>query len=144
MTPETTGPKWFNMPAPELTQEVKRELHILKSRGVLDPKRHYKRESKKSSSGGMPKFFQFGTVVAGAQDYYSGGGGSVKRKIGSNNNSSSSSSGGGLVDEVLADADKRAYFKRKFMDLQEKRRIKYGGFNKTKKKNGKKGGKSQN
>jgi hypothetical protein len=63
--PDTAGSAWGNMRAPKLTQELKRELLIVKMRGALDPKRFYR-----SSDTGkkLPKYFQIGTVVAGAED----------------------------------------------------------------------------
>ena len=51
--------KWFNMPAPELTPELKKDLLIIKSRKALDPKRFYK----KDHSRGLPKFFQVRVVL---------------------------------------------------------------------------------
>lgn len=43
---KTKGPGWFNMKAPELTEEAKRDLEVLQMRSVLDPKRHYKNDMK--------------------------------------------------------------------------------------------------
>jgi len=51
---ETTGKKWFDMPAPEITPEVKLDLQLIKMRNVLDRKRHYKKDDTK----GLPKYFQ--------------------------------------------------------------------------------------
>lgn len=51
---KTTGDAWFNMKAPELTQELKRDLKVLQMRGSLDPKRFYK----KNDRDGLPKYFQ--------------------------------------------------------------------------------------
>jgi hypothetical protein len=42
------------MPALELTEERKADLELLQMRGVLDPKRFYK----KNASEGLPKYFQ--------------------------------------------------------------------------------------
>lgn len=44
------------MKAPELTQELKGDLQLLKMRGSLDPKRFYK----KNDRDGFPKYFQVG------------------------------------------------------------------------------------
>ena len=62
---DTAGAAWNHMRAPELTQEVKRELLVLKMRGVLDPKRFYR-----SSDHGkaLPKYFQLGEIISGAED----------------------------------------------------------------------------
>mmetsp|Transcript_19141 Transcript_19141/g.40773 ORF Transcript_19141/g.40773 Transcript_19141/m.40773 type:complete len:179 (-) Transcript_19141:175-711(-) len=61
---ETAGAGWGNMKAPELTKEVKRELLVLKMRGVLDPKKFYRSSDHKK---GLPKFFQVGTVIDGGE-----------------------------------------------------------------------------
>lgn len=53
----STGNGWFNMKAPELTQELKGDLKVLKMRGSLDPKRFYK----KNDRDGFPKYFQVST-----------------------------------------------------------------------------------
>ncbi|KAJ3052703.1 hypothetical protein HK097_005828 [Rhizophlyctis rosea] len=99
---ETAGPKWFDLPAPEMTEEVKRDLHILQSRGVLDPKRHYKKDTTK----GLPKFFQIGTIVEGAADFYSG---RLTRKERKEH----------IIDELMADHDSRRYFKQKAEGIRE-------------------------
>ena len=57
---------WFDLPAPTLTTELKRELTILRHRNFLDPARRYKTSSE--DRGALPKFFQIGTVVDGATD----------------------------------------------------------------------------
>jgi len=48
------GDKWFNMPATEITEEVKRDLEVLQMRSVLDPKTFYKKNDLKV----LPKYFQ--------------------------------------------------------------------------------------
>ncbi|XP_047442551.1 deoxynucleotidyltransferase terminal-interacting protein 2 [Mugil cephalus] len=63
---KSTGDGWFNMKAPELTQELKGDLQVLKMRGSLDPKRFYK----KNDRDGFPKYFQVGTVVDSPVDFY--------------------------------------------------------------------------
>ena len=64
-TANTAGPEWAHMAAPELTQEVKRELQLIRMRGALDPKRFYRSSDSKKA---LPKYFQLGTVVEGALD----------------------------------------------------------------------------
>lgn len=54
---KTTGDGWFNMKAPELSQELKGDLQVLKMRGSLDSKRFYK----KNDRDGFPKYFQVST-----------------------------------------------------------------------------------
>ncbi|KAF3564893.1 hypothetical protein DY000_02017702 [Brassica cretica] len=47
---------WFDMPAPTMTPELKRDLQLLKLRDVMDPKTHYKRVASQSNLAG--KYFQ--------------------------------------------------------------------------------------
>lgn len=60
----TAGANWGHMRAPTMTQELKRDLLVVKMRGVLDPKRFYRASDNKT----LPKYFQMGTVVEGAED----------------------------------------------------------------------------
>ncbi|KAJ3330933.1 hypothetical protein HDU76_004481 [Blyttiomyces sp. JEL0837] len=105
MERETTGSKWFDMPAPDLTDAIKKDLLVLKSRGVLDPKRFYKKTDAKAPT--FPKFFQIGTVVEGAADYYNGRLTKRERK-------------NGIVEELLSDEKTKKYLKRKFGEVQER------------------------
>ncbi|KAI0481653.1 Fcf2-domain-containing protein [Xylaria cf. heliscus] len=61
------GPRWFNLPATDLTPELRRDLQLLKMRDVLDPKRHYKKDTTRA----IPDFSQVGTVIPGPTDYFS-------------------------------------------------------------------------
>ncbi|ORX70570.1 Fcf2-domain-containing protein [Linderina pennispora] len=65
---QTTGRKWFNMKAPVLTDAIKNDLRVLQLRGVLDPKRFYKKEAVGKK---LPKYFEMGTVVEDASEFYS-------------------------------------------------------------------------
>ena len=47
---ETAGPGWFNLPKTEMTEELKKDLQVIKMRNILDSKRFYKKADKK-----MPK-----------------------------------------------------------------------------------------
>ena len=66
--PGTAGRAWFDLPATEITPAIKADLRMLHLRGALDSKTFYK----KADSTKFPKYFQMGTVVAGAADFYSG------------------------------------------------------------------------
>lgn len=59
---------WFELPATQITDEVKRDLRLLHLRSALDPKRFYKGFDQTK----FPKYFQLGTVVEGAAEFYSG------------------------------------------------------------------------
>ena len=54
---KTKGQEWYGMPATEVTDEIKRDLEVLKMRDALDPKRFYKKNSSKE----LPKYFQVKT-----------------------------------------------------------------------------------
>jgi hypothetical protein len=97
------------MPKQELTDEVKRELQILKLRGVLDPKRFYKRDEAFSKKSPYPNYFQFGRVVGAPTDFYSA---RMTKKERS----------GGLVDQLLRDSEKVKYFKKKFTEITAKKK----------------------
>jgi hypothetical protein len=51
---KTKGSNWFNMKAPEVTEELKNEIQILQMRSALDPKKFYKRNEMKT----VPKYFE--------------------------------------------------------------------------------------
>ncbi|GAP89643.1 putative rRNA-processing protein fcf2 protein [Rosellinia necatrix] len=61
------GPQWFNLPATDLTPQLRRDLQLLRMRDVLDPKRHYKKDTTRA----IPEFSQVGTVMPGPTDYFS-------------------------------------------------------------------------
>ena len=56
---KTTGPKWFNMRAPELTTELKQELKAVQLGRLSEPFQFHKKSDRK---GGYAKFFQIGTI----------------------------------------------------------------------------------
>ena len=53
---EGLGAAWFGMKAPEVTEEVQRDLEVLKMRGAIDPKRFYKKTG--IEGDGLQKYFQ--------------------------------------------------------------------------------------
>lgn len=102
---KTKGKNWFNMPAPEITPEIKNSLEIIKMRSALDPKRFYK----KNDMQALPKYFQMGKVVDTPLDYYNGRLTKKERKA-------------TLVDELMADAEFSRYNKRKFKEILDEKR----------------------
>jgi Fcf2 pre-rRNA processing len=50
----------------QITDEVKRDLRLLRLRGAFDTKRFYKK-----LDGKFPKYFQMGTVIEPAAEFYS-------------------------------------------------------------------------
>ncbi|XP_036969939.1 deoxynucleotidyltransferase terminal-interacting protein 2 [Acanthopagrus latus] len=97
---KSTGDAWFNMKAPEITEELKGDLKVLKMRGSLDPKRFYK----KNDRDGFPKYFQVGTVVDNPVDFYH----SRVPKKGRKRT---------MVEELLADAEFRQKNKKKYQQI---------------------------
>jgi hypothetical protein len=95
----TSGAGWFNLPATEMTEELKQDLRAVRMRGALDPKRFYKALDRPS------KFVQIGTIIEGRDEYYSS---RLTRKERRTN----------LVDELMADEKTRQYTKRKFGSIQ--------------------------
>lgn len=96
---KTTGRRWFDMSAPELTPQLKNDLKLMKYSKVLTKDTFFKNDDRR----GAPKFFQLGTVMDSSEDFYSSRLTKKERR-------------GNLVDELLADAN----FKR----LQKKRQSK--------------------
>ncbi|KAM7303494.1 deoxynucleotidyltransferase terminal-interacting protein 2 [Ixodes scapularis] len=99
----TKGPGWFGMPAPELTEDLKRDLQVLRMRRVLDPKRFYKKNDLKD----LPKYFQVGTVMDSPTDFYHARVPKKDRKQ-------------TLVEELLADAQFRSFNKKKYQEAMAK------------------------
>lgn len=97
----TAGPDWFDMPAPEMTQELKDDLRILSLRSALDPSRHYKKGDKAVTS----RFLQVGTVVSDPSAYYTE---RMSRK---------QRAAPTIVDSLLRDVDRRQYLKRKYGEI---------------------------
>lgn len=113
---KTTGGGWYNMRAPELTEDLKNDLKALKMRSALDPKRFYKKNDRE----GFPKYFQVGTVVDNPIDFYHSRIPKKERKR-------------TLVEELLADAEFRSFNKRKYREIMaEKAAAAAGKMNKKK------------
>lgn len=115
---KTKGSNWYNMPATELTDEVKRDLEIIQMRSVLDPKHFYKKNDLKA----LPKYFQVGKVESSPLDYYNERGERKNKKK-------------TIVDELMADAQFQRFNKRKYTEaVQEKQKSGYHKANKKMKK----------
>ncbi|TSN76554.1 Deoxynucleotidyltransferase terminal-interacting protein 2 [Bagarius yarrelli] len=113
---KTTGDGWFNMRAPELTEELRNDLKALQMRSAMDPKRFYKKNDRE----GFPKYFQVGTVVDNPIDFYHSRVPKKERKR-------------TIVEELLADAEFRSFNKRKYREIiAEKAAAAAGKMNKKK------------
>ncbi|KAL7080786.1 hypothetical protein ACP275_14G000200 [Erythranthe tilingii] len=101
---DTAGKNWFDMPAPTITPELKKDLQLLKLRTVIDPKRHYKKGDSRSKT--LPKYFQVGTVIESASEFFTGRLTKKERKA-------------TLADELLSDGHLREYRKRKVREIEQ-------------------------
>lgn len=99
----SAGPMWFNMPRTDVTPELKRDMQLLKMRSVLDPKRFYKKDTKKSD---IPEFSQVGTIIEGPTEFRSARLTNKERKR-------------TLVEEVLAGEKTTRRFKSKYNEIQK-------------------------
>lgn len=99
---KTMGSKWFNMPATEVTEEIKNDLTVLQMRASLNPKQFYKRGNDKI----CPKYFQVGTVIEAPDEFFSARIPKKQRKK-------------TLVDELLGDAEYRKYQKKKYAEAMK-------------------------
>ncbi|GMM47102.1 Fcf2 protein [Pichia kluyveri] len=100
---EQNSNKWFSLPKVEMTDEIKRDLLIIKNRKYLDPKRFYRGEKWE-----IPENFQMGEIVEGVGEY----GGKIKRK----------QRGATLVDELLKDDNTNNWFSKTFNEIQVKKK----------------------
>ena len=100
---KTKGSDWFDMKAPEVTEEVKRDLEVLQMRNAIDPKKFYK----KNDRNVLPKFFQVGQYIDGPLDRNTSNEKKSKKKS--------------LVDELMADAEFKKYNKRKYTEIIEEK-----------------------
>ncbi|KAK5081472.1 dTDP-fucopyranose mutase [Exophiala xenobiotica] len=96
------GSEWFNLPKTELTSSLKRDLQLIEMRNVLDPHRHYKKNTRK---GKVPTFSQVGTLLEGPTEWYSG---RINRKDRTKN----------FVDEEMRNEQQTGRFKRKYTEIQ--------------------------
>lgn len=101
--PPTETEKWFTLPKPEMTAEVKRDLMIIKHRAALDPKRHYKKEKWQA-----PERFSIGTIIEGPTEFFSS---RLKNKERKNT----------MLETLMADDKTNKYFKRKYTEVQQKK-----------------------
>lgn len=90
-----------------MTEEIKRDLQLLKMRSILDPKRHYRKDNTKLKN--LPKTFQMGTIISDSTE-------SSAHKIRTKDQKQT------IVDELLSDMTRREYFKRKTAEIDAKKR----------------------
>ena len=93
---------WYDLPEQKITAEIKHDLLALRSRSALNPKRHFKKESKE-----FPKNFHMGVIVEPKAEYFSHRLTKKHRKT-------------NLFDEMLKDPEAQIYLKRKCSEIHER------------------------
>uniref|UniRef100_A0A7E4W897 Fcf2 domain-containing protein n=1 Tax=Panagrellus redivivus TaxID=6233 RepID=A0A7E4W897_PANRE len=107
---EDKGDAWFNMKAPEMTDEHRMDLELLRMRNSLDVKTPYRKNDLKV----LPKFFQVGRIVENKADFYSGRLTKKERKR-------------TMVDEIMQDYEALDKHKRRYDKIRaEKAKIRRG------------------
>lgn len=99
------GKGWFNLPAPEITPELKQDLKAIQLRSVIDPSRFYKKLDRKK----LPKYFQIGTIQDNIID-------------GKNSRLKKSEVKDRILEEFLEQDKVVNFSKRKFDELQNQKR----------------------
>ena len=99
---------WWHIEEQEMTDELKRNVEMLRMRHHLDTKRFYKVETKdKKRKGPKLKNFHVGTIIAGAFEPKSQ---TLRKK----------DRGQNFVDEMLSDSVQRRKIRHRFATLQRK------------------------
>eukprot|EP00835_Amoeboradix_gromovi_P005207 NODE_468_length_8097_cov_0.251813.p7 type:complete len:171 gc:universal NODE_468_length_8097_cov_0.251813:6647-6135(-) len=93
---------WYDLPLQKITTEIKHDLLALKSRSALNPKRHFKKESKS-----LPTYFHMGVIVEPKAEFYSH---RLTKKMRKSN----------LFDEMLMAPDTQVYLKKKCYEIHER------------------------
>jgi len=110
----TSGPDWFDLPAPSEADlpRLYREVEALRLRNQLDSKRFYRKdEGEGQGIKGLPKFFAIGTILPSTTPFGTA----------SSDNLTRANRKRTLVDELVDDAEAKRYAKKKFEDLQSVR-----------------------
>ncbi|KAG8214467.1 Fcf2 pre-rRNA processing-domain-containing protein [Butyriboletus roseoflavus] len=111
---KTTGPGWFNLPAPAEADlpRLHREVEALRLRNQLDPKRFYRKDTGEGKGiKGLPKHFAIGTILPTTTPFGTASTDNLPRAHRKRT----------LVDELVDDAEARRYAKKKFDELQSVR-----------------------
>lgn len=111
------GDGWFGMKSTPLTEDVKRDIALVRNRNYLDPKRFYK------SSDQPSKVLQIGTVVEGFGEFYTSRLTKKQRRT-------------NITEEIMADPKVGTYALKKFHDME---RSKQQLSDQRRKRHGKKG-----
>jgi len=102
---KTKGKKWFDMPAPEMTDEKKMDLMAIQMRGGLYSDKFFK---KGNDTKGLPKYFQTGTVVDNPADFYQRIPNKDRKKT--------------ILEELYADTKVKKFTKKRYAVIKERNR----------------------
>ncbi|UJR21981.1 hypothetical protein I4U23_025049 [Adineta vaga] len=105
---KTKGKNWYNMPAPEITEEKKNDLLAIQMRGGLYADRFFK---KGSDTKGLPKYFQTGTVVDNPADFY--------RRIPKKDRKKT------ILEELYNDTKVKKFSKKRYTEIKETNRRRF-------------------
>lgn len=100
------GDGWFGMKPSVMTEDLKRDMQLIRNRNYLDPKRFYK------SSDARSKFVQVGTVIEGTTEFYSSRLTKKQRRT-------------NLTEEIMADDSAADYARNKYKRMQQEQAQKY-------------------
>jgi len=89
------------MPRANLDSTLKADLSLLKLRGVLDPKQHYKKESSKSL---VSEFMEVGRIIEGPLEYNTRLPNRERKRT--------------FIEEVLANGSSMGRFKNRYNEIQ--------------------------
>jgi len=111
---KTTGPGWFDLPAPAEADlpRLHREVEALRLRNQLDPKRFYRKDDGEGKGiKGLSKHFAIGTILPTTTPFGTASTDNLPRAHRKRT----------LVDELVEDTEARRYAKKKFDELQSVR-----------------------
>ena len=99
--PKTLGKGWFDLKPLEMDESLARDVKMIQMRNFLDPKRFYKAPDKPGT------VLHIGTVIEGPAEYSHRLTRKERRQT--------------VTDEILADAEVKAYTRRKYDEIQASR-----------------------
>ncbi|KAF8340334.1 Fcf2 pre-rRNA processing-domain-containing protein [Cantharellus anzutake] len=113
----TTGPKWFDLPAPSESDlpRLAREVEMMRLRNALDPKRYYKADDNHENP--LPKHFVIGHIVATDSNMKKDLAGAGRDDLPKSRRKRT------IVEELLADEETKAYAKKRFEKLEAQKPI---------------------
>ena len=114
----TLGKGWFDLAPAELTDDLKRDIKMIRMRNFLDPKRFYKAPDK------MKKVLHIGTVIEGPSEYLSSRLTKKERKQ-------------TFTEEIMNDSKIKSYSKRVYGEIQNQKNDKIKTYKAQKKKKSK-------